>query len=282
MSEEVSQESNSTLIRLRTALPHLGPSERRVIQAIIDDPNAIVETSTSELAAIANCSPATVIRACQNVGFRGFQHLRIDLAKGPLEQLVEDDFVLDQVFREAAESLSVSQQLLSPESFEAAIDALLKSDRILVAASGFSLPPTQDAAIRFTTMGLTVMAPIDIFAQQFAAKQLTDRDVVLAVSYSGANTHTLRIAQSAKENGNAIVIAITSFAQSPITKVADISLVTGPVGRSNDIDPHLSRISHSLLLYALYRGMLKKQSDTSGRLTEMREVIADALSDDMN
>lgn len=281
MSEEL-RESNSTLIRLRAALPQLGPSERRVIQAIIDDPAGIVETSTSDLASLASCSPATVIRACQNVGFRGYQHLRIELAKGPLDQISDEGHVLDEIFREAADALSASQQLLSPEDFDAAVETLLDADRILVAASGFSLPPTQDAAIRFTTMGLTVMAPIDIFAQQFAAKQLTSRDVVLAVSYSGANVHTLRTASSAKENGGAKVLAITSFAQSPVTKIADVSLITGPVGRNNDIDPHLSRISHSLLLYALYRGMLLKQLDSPERMTEMREVIADALSDELN
>ncbi|MGB3414517.1 MAG: MurR/RpiR family transcriptional regulator [Microbacteriaceae bacterium] len=284
MGIEVKADSadNSTLMRLRTALPQLGPGERRVIQAILDDPAGIVETSTAELAKLAKCSPATVIRACQNIGFRGYQHLRIELAKGPLEQVSTDGHLLDIVFREASEAIHVSQQLLAHSEFDRAVDAMLNAKRILIAASGFSLPPTQDTAIRFITMGLTVLSPIDIFAQQFTARQLDADDVVLAVSYSGANVHTLRTAASAKENGGATVIALTSFAQSPITKVADISLVTGPVGRNNDIDTHLSRVSHSLVMYALYRGMLAKQNNGGNRFSEMQEVIADALSDDIN
>src|SRR5690606_7157110 len=167
--------------------------------------------------------------------------LRIELAKGSLESSPDEGHLLDTVFREASEAIQVSQQLLVHSEFDRAVDAMLNAKRILVVASGFSLPPTQDTVIRFITLGLTVLAPVDIFAQQFSARQLGPDDVVLAVSYSGANVHTLRTAASAKENGGAKVIALTSFAQSPITKIADISLVTGPVGRSNDIDTHLSR-----------------------------------------
>ncbi|WP_293696693.1 MurR/RpiR family transcriptional regulator [uncultured Agrococcus sp.] len=275
------QEESSALVRLRAALPQLGPSEGRVVQAILDNLTTIAETSTAELARLAKCSPATVIRACQNVGFRGYQHLRIELAKGPLESGPSGGHVLDEVYREASEAIEVSQQLLSQESFDRAVDALIAADRILVSASGFSLPPTQDTVIRLIALGLTVLSPADVFTQQFAARQMRKGDVVLAVSYSGANTHTVRTAASAKQDG-ATVIALTSFAQSPITKAADISLVTGPVGRSNDIDPHLSRVSHSLVLYALYRGVLRKRRGSLDRFSEMGEVIADALSDDLD
>ncbi|HIY67422.1 MAG TPA: MurR/RpiR family transcriptional regulator [Candidatus Agrococcus pullicola] len=275
------QGESSALLRLRAALPQLGPSEGRVVQAILENLTSIAETSTAELARLAKCSPATVIRACQNVGFRGYQHLRIELAKEPLEQSPTDRHVLEEVFREASEAIEVSQQLLSQEAFDRAVDALIDADRILISASGFSLPPTQDTVIRLIALGLTVLSPADVFTQQFAARQMGKGDVVLAVTYSGANTHTLRTAASAKHDG-AKVIALTSFAQSPITKAADISLVTGPVGRSNDIDPHLSRVSHSLVLHSLYRGVLKKRRGAFNRFSEMGEVIADALSDDLD
>ena len=53
-------------------LPILGPSEQRVIQALIGGTEPSVDLSTAELAG-AGTSPATVIRACQNVGFCGYQ-----------------------------------------------------------------------------------------------------------------------------------------------------------------------------------------------------------------
>ncbi|MCY7411668.1 MAG: hypothetical protein LH471_01300 [Salinibacterium sp.] len=56
---------------LRAALPVLGPSEQRVVKVIVTNP-VVVEYSTVDLAAAANTSPATVIRACPNAGFCGF------------------------------------------------------------------------------------------------------------------------------------------------------------------------------------------------------------------
>ena len=71
----------SVLLRVRAALPLLGPSERRVAQVILDRPGAVTEWSTAELATEAGTSTATVVRACQNLGFRGFQHLRLEVAR---------------------------------------------------------------------------------------------------------------------------------------------------------------------------------------------------------
>jgi len=144
--------------------------------------------------------------------------------------------------------------------------------------TGFSSPPIQDAALRFLTAGRPVEAPFDVQAQQFAARLLTDRDVCLAVSYSGANANTLKACSSAKEGGGATVIAITSFARSPLTRLADISLVTGPVTHNHDVDPYLSRVSHGLVLHALQRAVLA-QPEGESLVASMRDVVADALTD---
>lgn len=276
-----SSQNNPVLSRLRVSLAQLGPGERRVIQAILDNPAGIADMSTSDLAAVANCSSATVIRACQNVGFRGYQHLRLELAKGPLTLDSHEGSILDIVFKEAAESVAVGRGLIPPELFEETVDALLSAHRIMVLAAGFSMPPAQDAALRMTTLGATVMIPSDIFAQQFVAHQLTEDDVCLVVSYSGANKYILQTVNAAREIGRAKIISISSFTQSPLVKLSDIALVTGPVSQSNDIDPQFSRISHSLVLYALYRGMLHKKTQNE-QLLGMQDVVFDALSEDIN
>ncbi len=67
--------------RVRAAASALGPSEGRVAAVIMDRPDDVVDWSAAELAAAAGTSTATVIRACQSLGFRGFQHLRLELAR---------------------------------------------------------------------------------------------------------------------------------------------------------------------------------------------------------
>ncbi|MGV8912053.1 MAG: MurR/RpiR family transcriptional regulator [Rhodoglobus sp.] len=278
MSSLDSGASSPLLTRLRSALPMLGPSEGRVVQALIDAPDSSVEWSTAELAAIAHTSPATVIRACQNLGFRGYQHLRLELARTPAHKNVVTRHLVATIFAEATDAISVSQQSLSTTDFDRAAAALSDAARVLMVGTGFSSPPIQDAALRFLTAGRPVDAPLDVQAQQFAARLLKVGDVCLAVSYSGANANTLKACSAAKDGGGATVIAITSFARSPLTRLADISLVTGPVTRNHDVDPHLSRISHGLVLHALQRAVFA-QPDGDSLITSMRDVVADSLTD---
>lgn len=267
------------LARLRSALPMLGPSEKRVIQALIGAPDQSVDWSTAELAAAARTSPATVIRACQNIGFRGYQHLRLELARTPPSPEEHPSHVIGTVFAEATDAIRVSQESLSSEEFDRAVGVLTRASRVLMVGTGFSSPPIQDAALRFLTAGRHVEAPLDVQAQQFAARLLDDGDACVAVSYSGANANTLKACTAAKEGGGATLIAITSYARSPLTRLADITLVTGPVSRNHGVDPYLSRISHGLVLHALQREVTPHSEGDDLLVARMRDVVADALTD---
>jgi RpiR family carbohydrate utilization transcriptional regulator len=272
-------EDGGLLARLRSALPMLGPSEKRVIQALIVAPDQSVGWSTAELAAIAQTSPATVVRACQNLGFRGYQHLRLELARTPPSTQEHPNHVIGAVFAEATDAIRVSQESLSVTEFDRAVDVLARARRVLMVGTGFSSPPIQDAALRFLTAGRSVDAPLDVQAQQFAARLLDRGDACIAVSYSGANANTLRACTAAKEGGGATLIAITSYARSPLTRLADISLVTGPVSRNHGVDPYLSRVSHGLVLHALQRESMPHPEADDPLVARMRDVVADALTD---
>jgi RpiR family carbohydrate utilization transcriptional regulator len=270
---------SSVMARLRAAMPVLGPSERRVAQAILARPAAVTEWSTAELAHAAETSPATVVRACQTLGFRGFQHLRLEIARAAPSELDAGPGAhpLTRVFADAADAIAIGRDSVDVASVDAAVDAIARARRLVLVGTGFSAPPLQDAAMRFATIGRPVEAPSDVLGQQFAAHSLTAGDVCLTVSYSGANTHTLSACRAAKEGG-ADVIAVTSFARSPLTQLADIALVTGPLTRAHDVDPFLSRLSHLLVLHTLHTALLART--TGPDFAQMRDVVAEALVQD--
>ncbi|MCU1404314.1 MAG: MurR/RpiR family transcriptional regulator [Glaciihabitans sp.] len=268
---------SSVITRLRAALPALGASERRVAQVILNQPDAVVEWSTSELAAAAGTSPATVSRACQTLGFRGFQHLRLEVARSSPAPEAVGLHPLARIFSDAADAIALGRDSVDLVSIDAAVDALASARRLVLVGTGFSAPPLQDAAMRFATVGRPVEAPSDVLGQQFAAASLTSADVCLTVSYSGANAHTLHACRAAKEGG-ATLIAVTSFVRSPLTQLADIALVTGPVTRSHEIDPFLSRLSHLLVLHTLHTALSAR--GTHSERAQMQVVVADALVDD--
>lgn len=271
--------SSATLARLRAGLATLGPGEQRVARAVLAEPAAVVELSTAELAAASGTSPATVVRACQRLGFRGFQHLRLELARVTTDPEHQAATPVDAAFGAATEALTATHATIDAAGFAVVVDLIVRARRILMVGNGFSSPPIQDAALRFTTAGRSVEAPLDILGQQFSARLLNAEDVCLAVSYSGANTHTLRACAAARER-NASVIAITSYSNTPLTRISEHVLWAGAGLHENEADSFSARISQFTILYALQRAVLG-HPERGAVDTGARDVVADALSDSL-
>lgn len=265
------------MARLRASEQLLGPSERRVARVVLTRPQEVTEWSTSELAVAAETSPATVIRACQRLGYRGFQHLRLELARAAPDETPEPDGAVERTFDDATAALRLARDSVATESVEAAVAALADARRIVLVGNGFSGPPLQDAALRIATTGRSVEAPVDVLAQQFATHALGAEDVCLAVSYSGANAQTLAACQSASERG-ATVVLVTSFSRSPIARVASIVVTTASAPSGHDVDPFLSRLAHQVVLQAIHAGLAERVGTRPS--TDMRSVVAEALAED--
>ncbi|WP_448710512.1 MurR/RpiR family transcriptional regulator [Microbacterium profundi] len=264
--------------RVRAAASALGPSAGRVAAVIMERPDDVVDWSAAELASAAGTSTATVIRACQSLGFRGFQHLRLELARSaPPVPRDQADAAGSSTFDDAVDALRLAQESVDPERIEAAVEALRAARRVVLVGNGFSGPPLQDLAMRLSGLGRPVEAPIDPLAQQFAVHSLTPGDLCLALSYSGANVQTLRACTAAAERG-ATVALITSYTRSPLGRTADIVIATGPVGSAHDLDPYLARLGHTVVLHALHGALARDAGQAD--VAEMRHVVADALSED--
>jgi len=265
------------IARVRSAMATLVPSEARVAAVIAHRPDEVVEWSTAELAQAAGTSTATVIRACRSLGYRGFQHLRLELARSAAPAVREGDDVVSNLFDDAVDAVRLAQETVQPALVEQAADAVRGARRLVVVSNGFSGPPVQDFAMRLSTLGRAVEAPIDPLAQQFATHSLAEGDVCFALSYSGANVQTLRACTAAKERG-ARVVVVTSYARSPLGRIADVLVATGPIAVAHDVDPFLARLGHTVVLHALHSVLARESPAPS--VPGMRDVVVDALTED--
>lgn len=256
----------------------LGPQESAVAAVILERPSEITEWSAQELARVAGTSAATVVRACRSLGFRGFQHLRLELARESEPASAVPDDRVSLVFESARESLVVGRESVDREAVVEAASLLGEARRVLFAANGFSAPPLQDAALRFATFGRSVEAPLDILAQQFTARTLGAGDVVLALTHSGANAHTLATCRAAKARG-VKVIAVCSYTRAPIPELADVVISAGAVGPQHSVDPFFARLNHSVVMHALLTETEARLARAGAEPLGMREVVAGALAD---
>src|SRR5437764_608641 len=81
------------------------------------------------------------------------------------------------------------------------------------------------ASISLHRIGLTCFAWSDTHNALTSAAVLQANDVAIGISHSGATTETVEALREARRRG-ATTAAITNFARSPITEVADHVLTT--------------------------------------------------------
>ncbi|MBE0487635.1 MAG: MurR/RpiR family transcriptional regulator [Halomonas sp.] len=78
---------------IKSALPNLHPTERRLAEFILDFPGELASYNASELAGLANVSNATVTRFIKKLGYRSYeearQHVRANREEGAALLLVE-------------------------------------------------------------------------------------------------------------------------------------------------------------------------------------------------
>ncbi|MEI7474065.1 MAG: SIS domain-containing protein [bacterium] len=101
------------------------------------------------------------------------------------------------------------------------------------------------------------------FASEFAHRELnlTESDLVLAISQSGETADTLAALKKAKENG-AITFALTNNPNSKIHKLADCAMIVG-AGEEKSIAATKSLTAQLINIYflSLYFGLTKKAID---------------------
>ncbi|GAA2009678.1 SIS domain-containing protein [Microbacterium ulmi] len=276
-----------TTVRIAAVRNSLQPSERRVADLIVGEPETVIELTAQELADRIGVGRSTVVRACQTFGYRGYPQLRVALA-AELGRQIEtgEDYgssVLGGIRADidrTAQSLRAATSLLTDEDVEAAVEAIRGARRLLVVANGLSAPVASDLAMRLTAVGRPAETVADTIAQQIAARHLDADDVCVVISGSGANEASLRAAAAARTAG-ARVVALTSFAASSLTERADVVLVIAPAGASfREELEHTSRVAHAVFVEAFVDAVARTMHDGARRSrANVLEILSENLGD---
>ncbi|CAM5653369.1 MurR/RpiR family transcriptional regulator [Streptomyces tanashiensis] len=240
---------------IRAHLSELRDTEARVAQVVLDKGAELVHLSVSDVAALAGTAPSSVVRACQRLGFRGYQELKIAAARqAPAQEPSQDQDpaarALADTIRAAREALDGVAVTVTPELLRTAAELLDAAPRVLVVGAGLSGAVALDTAYRLRALGCAVDAPADPLTAQLAASQLTSADVCLAISHTGATRSTVDAARGARQAG-AQVVALTSYARSPLSESSGCTLVAGGQDLVFGLETVASRLAHLTVIDAL-------------------------------
>ncbi|WP_243770180.1 MurR/RpiR family transcriptional regulator [Amycolatopsis acidicola] len=272
--------------RARAALGSLPRGEARAVQALLAQGSDVIRVSVSEIAAAAGTGVGTVVRACQSLGFKGFQDAKIALTQdlAPLvgerspEHIDRGDRpaeVLAKLAASSAEALSRTPVSVDGEALARAVELLRAAPRVLLLGVGTSSPLTQDMAYRLLTIGISAEAPSDVHVQHVRARLLRQGDVAVAVSHTGSTRETVNAARGAHEAG-ASVVAVTSFSTTPLTEIADVALVAGGLETRYRVEAMTSRLAHLVVLDSLLISLVLAEPERS---ETAQKLLADVLAE---
>lgn len=235
--------ANGTIALIRGRLPELNPALRRIGLHIVRSPAQAKSMTIREMAEKCEVSEATVTRFVKEFSFESFQQMKISLAEElsrrrqelPASDMreiydhIKPDDSLDIVMRKVhgalRETLDQTMMKLQPEIVARVVEALSACEYVVFFATGTSALAAENGVVRFFRVGKKCIFYRDQSIQQFASVNLDEKCVVFGISNSGRTKTTVRALQIARERG-AHTVCITSFPSSPITRYADISLIT--------------------------------------------------------
>ena len=223
------------LERLSALQVDLPPTAARIAQFLQENAAEVVHMSVTEVAERTGSSEGSVVGLCQQLGARGFQQVKLALARDLVQpvQFIHEDLtpaddtaaVVGKIFNSGMQALQDTQKALSITGLARAVAAIRKARKVDVFGIGSAATIAEDLTYRLLRIGIEARASVDSHVQAIAASLCTPDSATITISHSGSTLETLTATRLAKEAG-ATTIVITNFGRSPILQFADILLHT--------------------------------------------------------
>ncbi len=275
---------SGVLERLRALRGDLPPTARRIADYLIDHADDVVHMSVTEVAERTGSSEGSVVGLCQQVGARGFQQVKIALARDLVQpvQFIHEDLtqrddlatVVSKMFNSGLQAMQDTMNVLSVSDLGRAVDAIRKAKRVEVFGIGSAATIAEDANYRLLRIGIESRVSVDSHIQAITASLCTTKSAVLTISHSGSTIETLTATRLAKEAG-ATTIVVTNYGRSPILEHADIVLNTMARETQFRTEAMTSRIAQLAVIDALIAGLALADYDRSvATINKTFEVLA--------
>ncbi len=248
------------LLRIRSARELFKPAEAVIAEFVLANADRVMHMSISEAARDIGVGESTVIRFCRALGYKGYQEFKPRLAQdlvAPVEfihrNITFQDTVADlcqKVFETNQQAVADTKRALDPAMIEVSAKAIARARRIDIYGVGYSYFSGLDAKLKLVRFGLTADAYGDPHLQVMAAVSLKPGDVAIGISHSGSTRDVVDALGPARKSG-ATTIAITNFSPSPLTRMADVVLLTAAAESPLGGEVLTSRIAQLCVIDAL-------------------------------
>jgi len=259
----------SHILTMITEQNKLSPKERDIAHFIMNNVQRIPQMSIIELARETGASAATITRFCRTFHFAGYPDFRMklssDLAKSHHAQSYQDivegnplNRIVEAIEANHISSISDTTRIIDFQQLSKAVFALLEAQHIALFGMATSGLVAQDFFQKLVRIGKSCSAYSDSHMQITSAAVLSERDVAIAISYSGETPETIDALNCAKERG-CTTISLTKFSSSTLSRIADITLFTSSLEEGMRRGDMASRVAQLHMIDILFTSMVSER-----------------------
>jgi DNA-binding MurR/RpiR family transcriptional regulator len=212
-----------------------------VIRYILDHPEEVILMNTADLAAKLSVDPVTVIKACQEIGLKGFhdikKKLKARVGKGgsgtPFDKFLSEFEVNTGTEQAIRNALTRDVEMLTKTIEKVSFDKIIKaSEAIIASRNTFIIGLGYIGAVSNYLQSLLRSHVPQIHSITEYNGMLFDymglfkkEDVVLAIGFDKCQNQTVKAFKKAKEKG-CTTIVLTDSEYSPLCAYSRIELLT--------------------------------------------------------
>lgn len=246
---------------IRTKYESLTAAEKRVADHLLTHREEAVGLSISQLAERAQVAKSAVVRFCKTLGLDGYSQLKLQLAAETAQNkqlnytpyiYPEDtaDTIIDKVFSANVKALHDTAAFLDHKAAAELIRLLLDAKTVYLYGIGTSSGMVTELQYRLMQLGLQAFAFTDPPTMKVSTMNITKGDLAIGISHSGRTIATIDALELAQRSG-AAAACITSFPESPITRVCQLSLCVYCDELQYPVEAMSAKIAQLSLIYAL-------------------------------
>ncbi len=259
-------------------------TEKKIGDYIVRNPKKVVDMTVGELAKECGVSEASVSRFCKRIELKGFHHLKISLARELVDakddgeisgHISVDDMEgsLRGILSNKMEELRQTVAMIDREELKKILGVINNADTVLMAAVGNTIPVAMDGAYKLNQIGIRAMSTPIWETELGYSYNLTDKDVVVAISNSGESTGVIQILEAAKSRG-AVAISITNNARSSVAELSTYHITTATREKLFLDGYCFSRVSATMVIEIIYLLLASMRKESYESIVRHEQAMA--------
>lgn len=217
----------------------MSESEESIANFVLGLGEDLKKYSTRNIAEATYTSPATIIRLCKKLGFKGFDDFKkqflkeidyLDRQYGKVDAnfpFKKDDTMMNAAYKISqlyVDTIKDTMSLLHHDSLQQALNLLKYSQSIHIYSFGTALNLAESFKERMLKIGKNVIISNNMNYQLYEVNCIPKGDIAILISYSGETEKIIHMAETCQKRGIPTIV-ISSFGEKTLSKMGSCKLI---------------------------------------------------------